>query len=273
LGKRDAALLIGILPLLLLPATAHAWELPTDSDHALPCRPTIACTADIVPAGTFEFEGGLLNRTLGGNSSQFSTPWLAKLSVEPWLQLQAAGNGDTVNHGTDSGPGQNDLTLGAKFHLTDAEGARPSLSFSAAASVPLATGPVDGQRVDETLLTAYVSQDFGRVHLDLNVGLNLWKLDADPTQQQWVALAGSTEVAPQWTVMAEGYTFTDAGLYAPRDGGLLMAVAYALHPWLVLDGGTDIGFFPATRGLSVFAGLTVIPAVLWRPGVVRPAPN
>ena len=38
--------------LLALPARAAGW--PDERDRVLPCRPTIACTADLVAPGTFE---------------------------------------------------------------------------------------------------------------------------------------------------------------------------------------------------------------------------
>jgi hypothetical protein len=43
-------------------ALATSWF--DDDRQALPCRPTIACTADIVPPGSFELEIGYLFRKL-----------------------------------------------------------------------------------------------------------------------------------------------------------------------------------------------------------------
>src|SRR5262249_34542690 len=40
--------------LLLAGVTAQAAGWPDERDRALPCRPTIACTAELVPPGTFE---------------------------------------------------------------------------------------------------------------------------------------------------------------------------------------------------------------------------
>jgi hypothetical protein len=36
------------------------------------------------------------------------------------------------------------------------------------------------------------------------------------------------------------------------------------RPWLVVDAGGDAGFFPSTRSVSVFLGMTIVPVVLWR---------
>jgi hypothetical protein len=48
---------------------AHAAETPDERDKALPCRPTIACTADLVPPGTLDVETGALFRQLGDAAS------------------------------------------------------------------------------------------------------------------------------------------------------------------------------------------------------------
>jgi hypothetical protein len=49
-----------------------------DDRKALPCRPTIACTADIVPPGTFELEAGYLFRKLRSPILQHSVLSLVK---------------------------------------------------------------------------------------------------------------------------------------------------------------------------------------------------
>jgi hypothetical protein len=63
----------------------------------------------------------------------------------------------------------------------------------------------------------------------------------------------------------EGYYFSDAAPLAPHDGGIRVAMSVASRSWLVADLAGDVGFFPATRAYSFFFGMTIIPAVLWRP--------
>ena len=36
-------------------------------------------------------------------------------------------------------------------------------------------------------------------------------------------------------------------------------------PWLVLDQGADLALFRDTRSFSLFVGVTIVPAVFWRP--------
>lgn len=249
-------------------ATVHiapsVWaDLPDERDHALPCRPTIACTADFVPPGTFEVESGALFRRVGGGVRQWTLPFLLKQTVTEALQLQLGSNGYTVERDGASARYLDDLTLGAKAHLVDQTDRRPSVSISAAASIPMASS--EGYlRTYDGLFTGYVTKDFGPIHADLNVGLNLWRIE-DPVPQEWAALALSMNLPAPFAVMGEGYVFSDAAPVATRDGGFLFAFSESPRTWLVFDQGGDVGFFPTTRSYSLFIGMTVIPAVLWRP--------
>lgn len=249
--------------LLLAAGDARALEPPGDT-RTLPCRPTIACTADLVPPGAFELEAGTLFRRLGADGRQWSFPFLAKLTTAKWFQLQVGSNGYTVAHGDVPAQFFDDAQIGGKFHLVDQGPVLPSLSFSATASVPTFEGR-GYLRTYDALFTAYVTKDFGPVHADLNVGENVWRLEDAPRPQEFVALALSMNLPPPFGVMAESYYFTDASPVAPRDGGFLFAIDHSPKPWLMFDFGGDVGMFPSTRAYSVFFGMSVIPALLWTP--------
>lgn len=238
---------------------------------ALPCRPTIACTADLVPPGTVELEGGYLLRRLGGATFQHTLPWLLKLTLRPWLQLQLGSNGVTLSATAGQVPVryQDDITFGFKLHLRDQDAAAPSLSFSATVSVPTAAGQAGYLRTYDALFTLYVTRDLGRLHADLNAGFNLWRLEDRPLAQGFVALALSVELPRHLGLMLEGYGFSDAAPVSPADAGILAALSYAPRSWLVLDLGGDGGLLPAARSFSLFTGFTVIPLRLGRPAAGR----
>ena len=238
-------------------------ELPDGRDHALPCRPTIACTADLVPPGTFEVEGGVLFRRIGSEGRQWTFPALLKQTFTEALQLQVGSNGYTLSRGEVPAQYLDDVTVGPKFHLLDQTLVLPSLSVSAAASIP--TFRRAGYlRTYDGLFTGYVTKDMGPVHVDLNLGLNIWRIEEHPLPQEFAALAVSMNVVAPLAVMIEAYTFTNASPVATRDAGLLFAISQSPRPWLVFDEGGDLGFFPSTRAYSLFVGATIIPAVLWR---------
>jgi hypothetical protein len=257
--------------MVLIATRGDAAETPGAFDKALPCRPTIACTADIVAPGSFELESGMLFRKLAGDVRQWSFPFLAKLTLAEWVQLQVGSNGFTTQWAGAAGHLEadrarffDDIQLGAKFHLVDQKTLVPSLSFSAALSVPTvdALGYV---RTTDALFIGYVTKDVGPVHGDLNLGLNALALEDSPVVQPWTALAISVEPIARFGAMVEGYVFASARPEAKHDAGILFALSASPRPWLVFDAGGDVGGYPGdAREFSVFVGMTVVPVVLWR---------
>jgi hypothetical protein len=245
-----------------LDPTAGAASLPDDETHSLPCRPTIACTADIVAPGLFELEAGYLYRQLAGEVNQQSVPFLAKLTVAEWLQIQVGDNGPTFADGPVAVRYVDDIATGLKFHLVDQRGWQPSISVSATLSVPISSAQ-GFVRTYDALFTMYVSKDFGWLHEDFNVGLNLWRLESPVKVQPWAALSLSVGLPAGFGTMLEGYVFADASPISPKDAGMLTGVTYSPKPWLVFDLGVDIGLIHSTRVLSVFTGVTVVPVRVW----------
>jgi hypothetical protein len=243
---------------------AHAVEAPDARDKALPCRPTIACTADIVPPGTLDVETGAQFRSLGdGASRQWTFPFLVKLTLADWVQVQAGSNGFTGARGAVPESFFDDAQLVAKFHLVDQSAWIPSISLSGEVGIPTVRAQGYVRTYDASFI-AYITKDFGPLHADFNLAWNLWRLDAAPLSQGLAALALSVNLPAPFGLMAEAYYFSDAAPVAPRDGGFLFAISHSPRPWLIFDAGGDVGFFPNTRAYSVFIGASFIPAVLWR---------
>jgi hypothetical protein len=259
-----ALVLALVLPLALatLASPAAAFEPPGDT-RTLPCRPTIACTADLVPPGAFELEAGALYRRIDSNGKQWTFPFLAKLTLAEWAQLQVGSNGYSYAKGDVPAQYLDDITIGLKSHLLNQTALAPSLSLSATASIPTVRG--EGYiRTYDALFTAYVTKDFGPLHADLNLGASAWRLDGDPRPQEWVALALSMNLPAPFGIMAEAYYFTDAAPIATQDGGFLFAISQSPKPWLMFDFGGDVGYFPSTRAFSLFCGLSIVPVLLWK---------
>ncbi len=250
---------------------ALAVEAPDARDKALPCRPTIACTADIVPPGTLDVEMGALFRKLGPTlgapnegSRQWTFPFLLKLTLASWVQLQVGSNGYSEAVGATPENFFDDALVGLKFHLVDQTEWVPSISVSGEASIPTFMG--EGYvRTFDALFTGYMTKDMGLLHADFNVGWNLWRLGASPLSQGLVALALSANLPPPFGVMAEAYYFSNAAPIAPRDGGFLFAFSHSPRSWLIFDVGADVGWFPSNRAYSLFVGASFIPVVFWRP--------
>lgn len=265
--------LVGIAFAACLAPEARAAEWPAE-DKTLPCRPTIACTADVVPPGTFEIEAGALARQLGRGTRQWSFPFLLKLTLAPWIQVQAGSNGYTASRGDAPSSYFDDAELAVKIHLVDQTDRLPSLSFSAQASIPTAHDQLGYLPTYDAAFIAYVTKDFGPLHADWNIGFSEWRIfeRASALPQESTALALSVPLGGPFGAMVEGYYFSDAAPVAPRDGGILFAVSHAARPWLMFDAGGDVGFFPSSREYSVFVGMSLVPAVLWRSAATPSVP-
>ena len=241
-------------------------DLPDDTDVSLPCRPTIACTADLVRPGAVEVESGALYRRAGGplHKGVWMFPVLAKLTVVEEFQLQLGSNGYSTTVSPPVERYLDDLVITPKVHFLDQTRYGPSLAVSAELSVPTlrATGYL---RSYDAFFTGYATKDIGPVHVDLNAGVNLWRIEDRPAPQAFTALALSANVVRPFGVMLEGYAFSQALPVSRRDGGALFAVSHSPKPWLIFDVGGDIGLFPSTHSFATFVGMTIVPVILWRP--------
>jgi hypothetical protein len=246
------------LAFLAMAPDAGALGPPDDNTKALPCRPTIACTADLASPGVFELEAGVLFRRLG-DTKQWTFPFLAKLTLARFAQVQVGSGGYTTL--VDAVPPSryfSDVTIGMKLQLFEQGPVVPSVSLSGAFGEPVAS-----DQTADAFAVAYVSKDLGPFHADLNLGLNDLALDGPSLVQEWVALALSMALPAPFGVMVESYYFSDAPPLALRDGGCLIALSLTPRPWLVFDFGGDVSYFPATRAYSSFVGMTIAPVRLW----------
>jgi hypothetical protein len=243
-----------------------------DAVRVLPCRPTISCSADIVPPGAAEIEAGYAARRVSQGGYLETEPVLLKLTLLRWLQLQAGTNALVYSLG--NVPRRldyvDDLSLGAKLHLLDQTQSTPSFAVSGSVSIPSFDPDVAAPGGEGASFWAYASKDFGApgspgsLHVDLNGGLDVMQLDLPaPRARPFGALALTESLPLKLCAMAEAYAFGDAGPLAPRDAGVLGAIGYAPKPSVMFDAGGDVSAIPTTRTFTLFAGVTFIPARLW----------
>jgi hypothetical protein len=242
--------------------TQGKW--PDPADKALPCRPTVACTADIVAPGAFEVETGAFFSGFE-DARETTIPILLKQSVTRVVQIQVGSNGYTLTRTTATPTARyfDNVFVGPKLHLVDQGDFLPALAVSAAASLPTFERP-GYVRHDDALFAGYVTRDVGPVHADLNFGLNAYRLERNPLAQGWAALALSMGLVHPLGVALEPYVFTDASPAAAKDGGLRGALTLTPVPWLVFDVGADAGAYPSVRAWTLLFGVTAIPIVFWR---------
>ncbi len=215
---------------------------------AQPCRPTVACTAELVPAGHAEVEVGVL-----GTRAISAVTVLAKLSLMDWLQVQLGSDGFLVNQG-----GAITAVDGAvgvlKARLLAQDGWLPTVSLSARAAVPTRPPLPAVQSTLDLGGTLHVSKDLGDAHLDLNGTVLVAGLAA---LQGQVAFAVSTSLSETLGAALELHSTMGSAL--PNDGGVRAVLSWSPAPQLVFDVGADLGFFRQTRAWSLFAGVVLVP--------------
>jgi hypothetical protein len=246
--------------LTLFPAArVHAASFLNPEIPAQPCRPTIACTAEFGPAGAVQLELGYLGKELESSPFQHSIPFLLELNATDWLQIQLGGQGIFSAPATYF----DNVTLGLKTIFVKQSGLVPTLGVSATLSVPTFAGQTGYTRIVDLFLVGYASKDFGPIHADLNLALNLWRIDGTAEPQPWAALSFSTNITTRFGADLEGYVFGSADPVATKDAGVLAALTFTPSPFITFDAGGDVSLFRDVRSYSLFVGLTVVLANLY----------
>jgi hypothetical protein len=243
------ALAAGLALGTLAARPAHA-----ESDiPVLPCRPTVACTADIVPAGVVEVETGTLSRFAA--QSALAVPILAKLSLSSWFQAQLGTNGlSSSSTGTFV-----DLVTGiGKFRVLEQGDWNPSVAFTLGGSLAVKPESATYAPTQGFQAGALASRDFGRFHVDVNGGYSADVGDKTLTHTGWGAVSTSLTWNRWIGTFHEVYYLGAPRPRVPQDGGFLFGIAYSPRPEFMLDLGADIGFFPDDRAVSAFFGVTAV---------------
>ncbi len=228
-----------------------------DPPTVLPCRPTVACTAEIAPEGTLQVETGYAQRR--ASSSAVSTvPTLVMYSVTDRVQLQLGTNNAVVSEGGATRVFDGAL-VGPKVVLLEQTDTTPAISMSALFAIPTRTGTDAVTKTTDAYLWAYASKDILGFHADLDVGANVLSVDDHPAVQGVAALSVSHDLIGGVGVMAEAYAFEGGGSYASHDGGILSAISIAATKRVMFDVGTDVGLYRDTRRMTLFAGITFAP--------------
>lgn len=233
-------------------------HLADDEIKVLPCRPTIACTAEIVKRGVLEVETGFARRH-SADAPVSTVQALVKYSVTDRVQLQLGTNNLVMaQHGSDTQT-LDGVYGGTKLVLRDQSERAPAISVSALVMLPTRDGASAATQTTDGYFWAYASKDLGSVHADFNVGLDVLSIDHHPAVQELVALSLSRDLAYGVGAMLEGYTYEGGGDYAEHDAGILTGLSYALTPRIMFDAGADIALYRDARHLTLFGGLTFAP--------------
>ena len=245
------------------PSVEPAEPAVDDEVAALPCRPTIACTAEIVRGGTLEVETGFAHRR-AADANASGVLALVKYSITDRLQLQLGTNNLVMASG-DTTAWLDGVYLGPKVVLARQTEQLPTLAVSALFSIPTRSGDDAMTRTRDGYFWVYASKDLLGFHADGNLGLDVLSLTDAPAVQGVAALSVSHDLAFGLGAMVETYAFEGGGSYAQHDAGVLMALSYAPTPRIMFDLGGDVALHRDARRATLFAGVTFIPYRAARP--------
>ena len=139
------------IAVLLLSSVAAAAGA---ADQIQPDRPNVVESSNIVGNGRFQVEAGLAgehNKADGLSERTLTTPLLLRLGVSDTVELRAESDGRILYRASGAGlpaeriHGYGDLSLGAKWHVLDAQGARPSVGLLFDLALDSGSGPFRGE--------------------------------------------------------------------------------------------------------------------------------
>lgn len=226
-----------------------------------PVRPAPCCDAAIVPKGHFEIEMNYAGDFVPGGFGQSSNLAL-KYSLTNAVQLQVLTSNLFVVGGAKDVHAFDGVAPGVKVVLLEQRGMVPTLAVSAHAVIPTIPGDAALQQTVDLLLMGCASKDFGRLHVDLNASATLINLTGTPMAQGGLALFAGWNFNDRWSIGTGPYSSIGEVAGRPIDGGWFVQAGFAPVPQLALVSGVEAGFFPATRGFSVFAGIAWVPTAL-----------
>ena len=224
-------------------------------------RPTTSNPATLPTPGRLELEFGGLH-VKKGPARDDSLPYLFKLGFS--AQWGILLGGDAYLRSRDeqgnriSGIGDTTVTAKRAFVINEST----AYGFELGAKLPTAKKPLGSGKTDYTL-NGILSQDIGKVHMDVNVGATrLGAPDADTGRlQTTLSSAFSLPLSSDWTGMAELSGVRHIG--APTTGKLLAAISYSPGKRYAVDIGLARGLNSASQDYSLFTGLVIPVAKLW----------
>lgn len=241
IATTGGALLIG---LSLLANGARAAD---GDDEIATDRPDFVESSNVVGPGRFQIEMGFASERSSDAASRerlTTTPTLLRFGISEQWELRLETDGHAVLRSTDpasgmrsKGSGMADLSVGAKWHLQDEEGSRPSLALLA--HVDLASGATafrgNGARPSLRLVAEWeLANDFS---LGIMPGMSLERHDDGRRYAN-----GILGIVVGKSLNDKLRTFVELAapqLARARNGGSSVAVdvgaAYLLSPALQLD--------------------------------------
>lgn len=257
-----------LLSLSLLFASPLALRAANDSPISTD-RPDQTDSTDTVPKRGFQLETGWQQTRDEGAGARLESDaafgTLLRYGLGERLELRLGWIGqieESASGGSGSSRtrGAGDGSLGMKWRLVDADGARPAVALEARASLPVGDRELSTRRADPALLLLVQHELSDRLSLGWNAGV-AWSSEEDdagerPTLSRLLASAClGVAFSERWSgfleLYGDGAGSAPGGATLSADGGLLFLVDPRLQLDLYFGQGLD-GTAPARfYGLGV----------------------
>lgn len=234
-------------------AANQTWA--ADDAEVNPYRPSVSNPAQLPVPGQLELEFGGLH-VKAGEARDDSVPYLFKLAFTKEWGVLAGGDAYVWSRdeqgAREDGIGNTSITLKRAFLTSGAT----AFGLELGANLPTAKDAIGSGKADYTLNAIY-SQDFGRMHLDVN--LNTTRIGArDPgtsRMQTGMAAAFQVPLSEDWSGTAELSGVRRGG--TPSESQILAAVVYSPNKRFAIDLGVAKGLNRSSQDWSVFGGFVV----------------
>lgn len=260
LARLKAAICMG---LALAGMRTAGGQVATEPVQANPSRPTVTFTATLVPVGYLQFDnGGLYAAGTPGMTAQLSLNQMTRLAVhprlefislwEPWARSSPRG---------DNEPGG--VGFGAQAVVLTGKRSRPTLSVGYLHA--LYAGRAPSLDVGSAFQSALImlNADVKKTHLYSNFIASEQK-DGGVRRAQWGQTFCASRDFGRASIYGELWHFTQPFTQGHAAGNL-WALAFAVRPNLVFDGGFNRGLTSSSTSWEAFTGFTyLLPQRLWQ---------
>jgi hypothetical protein len=266
IGRDLPALLIVASILVAFPGAAQEEppELVTD-------RPDQTESAEVVPRGFFQLEGGWTHTADEQNGETERSDdignLLLRIGLSKKMELRLGWNGFTSRDRRaasieDRQQGVRDADLGVKIKLTEQLGARPKVAFLGALVLPVGDDELTSSRFDPSFRFAFAHHLSDRLVVGYNLGM-VWESEIDLDDDRKLLSSGIY-------TLASGIAFTDSvAIYVELFGSIPASASgtpshsfdtgfvWLVRPRLQLDIEAGVGLSGAAADWFVGAGLSV----------------
>jgi hypothetical protein len=240
-------------------------EVGIETNAAAPNWDSPAVTTQ---CGALEMDSLLILQPLGNGIDQRMIGTTIKFGVTPRLEVRWGLPGHIIQSGNRSThlSGTTDQWIGSCFRFHKQTEGIPDLAIDYAIKIPTANPAKGlGSGYTDHVVTFIASADRGDNHVDFNAVGTVAGSSRGPDRSAQFGMALTRHFARRVLATLETYGGSQPGT-SDRYGAVLAGGAWAVQPWLAVNGAYTRAYTAASPRQQMFAGFIYT----MRPGVARP---